>query len=132
MTIQDSNKIVTLTTSKTLDKIEKKEQGLYYIGFPEFPWCKELVPILVSRLPRSEKIYSLNTHSKSFSKNDQYRLQKIYSDYYEDNLTVPFVISINLRKETLTHVGTVFTHNEKINDLTKKEKEELMKILMSL
>ena len=59
-------------------------------------------------------------------------MQKIYSDYYEDNLTVPFVISINLRKETLTHVGTVFTHNEKINDLTKKEKEELMKILMSL
>lgn len=45
---------------------------------------------------------------------------------------MPFVISINLRKETLTHVGTVFTHNKKINDLTKKEKEELMKILMSL
>lgn len=40
---------------------------------------------------------------------------------------MPFVISINLRKETLTHV-----ENEKINDLTKKEKEELMKILMSL
>lgn len=33
---------------------------------------------------------------------------------------MPFVISINLRKETLTHVGTVLTHNAKINDLTKK------------
>lgn len=131
-TVTNNNKMITLTPSKTLDRMENKKQGLYYIGSPDCPWCRTLVPLLINELPSSKKIYSINTHGKNFSKKDHYRLQRIYSAYYNDDLTIPFIVSINSKGNTITHVGTVPTHDAKLNDLTNREKTELIKIINKL
>lgn len=126
------NNFVNIPPSEGINLIDSKKQGVYYIGYPECPWCRELEPLLAEEISSSKKIYSINIHDKGFTKHAQFKLDKIYSEYYNDELTVPLLISINSKQEIITHVGTVPGHNAKINKLSKSEKERLIKKIRSL
>ena len=48
ITIDSKNKIVYKTTEEVLDLIDKKKSFVLYFGFDTCPWCRSVVPTLVS------------------------------------------------------------------------------------
>ena len=48
ITIDSKNKMVYKTTEEVLDLIDKKKSFVLYFGFDTCPWCRSVVPTLVS------------------------------------------------------------------------------------
>ena len=115
-----------------LKKIESKEQGIYYFGFKQCPWCRELLPVLNKTLNENNvTAYTVDTKADYFLEKD--RLEKIFSDITkEKELTVPFVIFINSNGNIQYNIGTVDNHFADKKRLTNKQSKELTSNLNDL
>lgn len=118
--------------SNILNKIESKEQGIYYFGFKQCPWCRELLPVLNKTLNENNvTAYTVDTKADYFLEKD--RLEKIFSDITkEKELTVPFVIFINSNGNIQYNIGTVDNHFADKKRLTNKQSKELTSNLNDL
>lgn len=118
--------------SETLQKIENKEQGIYYFGFEKCPWCKELLPVLDQTLKENKlAAYTIDTKAESFYENN--KLEKIFTNITkEKELTVPFIIFINGDKNIRYNIGTVNNHFADKQRLSKKQRQELISNLDEL
>lgn len=61
LVIADDNPVEIVSEEKTLELLEKGT-GLIYMGFPDCPWCRSMVPVLLQTLDNSgiDKLYYLN------------------------------------------------------------------------
>ncbi|MFV0556511.1 MAG: transporter [Lactovum sp.] len=111
-----------------LDKLSKKEAGIYYFGFPECPWCQELQPMLEELLEFSQKeAYYIDIHDENFTKSDRAKLEKFYEESTgEKGLAVPFLVAINSFKDVETNVGTVEGHDASQEKMTENQDEKLL------
>lgn len=44
--VDETAQLVKDNQDDVVSRLEAKEQGMYYFGFPTCPWCVELLPVL--------------------------------------------------------------------------------------
>ncbi len=136
-------------------KLVKNKTGILYLGYPDCPWCKQLVPLLNKSAKASgvDSIYYIEDFYKMRpDKNDnpinkeEYKqlVDLIGSDIVKDNIIrVPLVLFINKGNIVSYHSGTYEGHvlKEKIDkdgnkkmyleDLTKSQENDIINVLNS-
>ena len=156
MTIEiPENNNVKYATSKEIIKLLKSGTGVIYFGFPECPWCRNALPVLLDATDCScqEDIYYFNALSIRDIKHldDDGKIvtdQKGTSDYYEivkllgDNLGAynglndesikrlyfPTIVFVKDGKIVSTHISTLDSQEDPYQNLTKKQEKELKNI----
>lgn len=118
---------------EVIRKIEAKEEGIYYFGFATCPWCIEFLPILDDALATTnQKAYVVDTRDARFTDNLVNRLELVYTQYHDGELSVPFLVVISEDTSMKTHVGTLENHDAYTEKLTGRQKEELEELLVAI
>ena len=128
--ISDHN-FETKKFSEIVQDLEDKVPGVYYIGYPECPWCMYLVPHLNDALKEHDlTAMYLNPQEPEFKNNvalaerfNAFRLS--FPDGVANEGSVPFVIVIAKDGSVQGHSGTAPSHDARTNDMTDMEIEYL-------
>lgn len=129
------NNYVSFDYDEVLSKIENKDQGLYFFGFSECPWCKEFVPVFQEALSATQaKAFYINVRSEKWGDSQVDRFER-FNNTLPDELRgdgVPYLIAIDGSGNVKTHVGTLPSHNAKERIMTADESSYLLRILKEL
>lgn len=152
--IDKENPIVYADAEKVIDLI-KNDTAVIYFGFPECPWCRNAIPVLLDATKELgiDKIYYYNALSirdkKSLDENgnivvedegtkEYEELVELLYDYLpiydglNDNtikrLYFPTVLFVKDGEVIGLHISTVETQENPYNELTKEQYEELKTI----
>ena len=143
--------VVQYTDYKEVFDILDKGTGVIYFGFPECPWCRNLVPVLMDAASEVgiEKIFYLNNREDRDTKvlenkkiitqkegtDDYYKLvdkmESILGEYEGLNdssikrLYFPTVIFVVEGKIVKYNIGTVDSQTDPYKKLTNEETKEL-------
>ena len=144
--IPEDNPIVYLNTYKELNKkIQNKDSFILYLGFPNCPWCRNIVPLLFDAVKENniDKIYYINPRVlKEENADDFDSLFNLLYDYLladeEGNkaLYVPDVYFFKDGKIIGHHLDTVESqtdprvplNDEQVNELKGIYNELILKI----
>lgn len=128
--------------------------GVVYFGFPECPWCRNAIPVLLEATKKNEinNVYYFNAKSirdekelkdgkivtKKEGTKEYYKIVDKLKDYLgpyeglEDDsikrLYFPTVVFVMGGKIVGTHIGTVDSQDDPSKPLTKDQKQELLDI----
>ena len=153
ITIPKDNNMKYITSKEVID-ILKNKTGVIYFGFPECPWCRSAIPVLINaaKCECLDEIYYFNALSirdiKHLDENgeivvdkegteDYYEIVKILGDKlssYEGlnddsikRLYFPTVVFVRDGEVVDIHISTVDSQKDPYKALTKDEKQELLK-----
>ena len=150
VTIPKNNNVKYASFDEVMDFLDSGT-GILYLGFPECPWCRNAVPVLIDRALENEveNIYYFNALSirdiKELKDGKIVTTKKGTKEYYKlvdklkDNLGAyeglnddsikriyfPTVVFVMGGKVVGTHIGTVDSQDNPYKPLTKKQKKEL-------
>jgi hypothetical protein len=143
-----NNHIFVSATANDVINILERGTGIIYFGYPESPFCQEIVKILneISKQNNIEEIYYLNTKELEETNPSAYqRILSLVSDYlyYEDDngnkiLYLPDVYFVKNGNIIGNHISTNLIHDELVHkegkwiDLTDREKNEIKNIFLGL
>lgn len=154
VSIPDSNKMKYINSDEVISILEKKT-GVIYFGFPNCPWCRNAVPVLIDAAIDSglDSIYYANLleerDTKKLDDEGQIVTEKEGSEAYykivdllKDSLGVyegldddsvkrlyfPTVVFVKNGKVEAVHIGTVDSQKDPYKELNSKEKEQLKDI----
>lgn len=69
--VDETAQLVKDNQDDVVSRLEAKEQGMYYSGFPTCPWCVELLPVLDKELQADHgKAYTVDVRGKHYSDAD--------------------------------------------------------------
>lgn len=114
-----------------VDDMIEKTPGVYYIGFPDCPWCQALVPHLNQALVEHDlKAQYINVKTPQFENNEALTKQylefiKTFEDGKANNGASPFLIVIDNDGIIKGHSGTAPSHDARKNEMTEAEVEFL-------
>ena len=151
--IPKDNNIKYVSFDELMDVLEDGT-GIIYFGFPECPWCRNALPVLLEAAKENEiqNVYYFN--AKSIRDDKELKDGKIVTnkegtkEYYElvdrlkynlgvyegleddsiKRLYFPTVVFVMGGKVVGTHIGTVDSQKDPSKHLTKKQKQELLNI----
>lgn len=154
MSLSENNPMYYASYEEVYDVLDKT--GVIYLGYPECPWCRNLVPELISvaKKVNVSKIYYINMHDErnQLTLNDDGELitekegtegyntlveklsdvLPVYSGLNDDSIKriyVPLVIFVKDGEVVDTHLGTLDSHTDPYIELTSDQKSELKNIL---
>lgn len=119
--------------------------GLYYFGFPDCPWCQEVVPLLVEEASRADQRFlyvqtrDLN-HNLRYSQDQARNMSLYFPDYFVRNdegkvvVYVPLIAAVKDGRLVAAHQGTVEghdAHQRKMTDDERKECQEAIRDVVS-
>jgi thiol-disulfide isomerase/thioredoxin len=152
--LDDDNPYVYATYDEVMD-ILKNKTGVIYFGFPECPWCRNMVPVLADAAKELgiEKIYYFNALDmrdiKSLDEDGNIVIEKEGTkEYYEliealgdsigsyeglnndsiKRLYFPTVVFVKDGKILNAHIGTLDSQEDPYVVLNKNQKNELKNI----
>lgn len=152
--IDENNPIVYVTYDEIINVI-KNDTAIIYFGFPECPWCRTAIPVLLDSANEMgiDKIYYFNALSirdkKSLDKDgniiveeegtEEYKeIVKLLYDFlpsYEGlndetikRLYFPTVVFIKNGKVVKSHIGTLDSQEDPYKKLTNEQYMELKEI----
>ena len=152
--VDKDNPFVYATYDEIID-ILKNKTGVIYFGFPECPWCRNMVPILSDAAKELgiNKIYYFNAldmrDKKSLDEDGKIVIEKEGTEEYKklveimyDYLSVyeglndesikrlyfPTVVFVKDGKIIGSHIGTLESQTDPYKELTKDQKSELKEI----
>lgn len=155
MTVDEKTPFVYIEVDEVIKKL-KKGTSVIYFGFPECPWCRNLVPVLVDAANELgvDKIYyynavkirdtkELDENGNVVTTNEGTKEYKEIVDILYDHLPVysgledetikrlylPTVVFIKDGKVIYLHTGTLESQEDPYVKLTKKQYNQLKKIL---
>lgn len=155
--IDEKNPMMYKDLEEILEILEDKT-GVIYFGFPECPWCRNLVPALMDAIKETEykNVYYCNALKDRDKKhldedgkividqegsNEYYDLVKkldkhlnSYKDLNDESikrLYFPTVVFVKDGKIVAFHEDTVASQEDPYKPLDKKQHEELMNILIT-
>ena len=133
--IPEDNPIIYLNTYKELNKkIQNKDSFILYLGFPNCPWCRNIVPVLFDAVKENniDKIYYINPRVlKEENADDFDSLFNLLYDYLladeEGNkgLYVPDVYFFKDGKIIGNHLDTVESQTDPRVTLNEEQVNEL-------
>lgn len=120
-------------SASVMKKINNLDNGIYYFGYPDCPWCKELVPVLNGLLEKNNlKANFVNIHEASFNEKYKEILLHFYLQHTsQKKVIVPLVVTIT-NKKIATHIGTVKNHDANKRKMTHQQVSDLRKKLMEM
>lgn len=153
VTIPKENNVKYADFDEVIDFLEEGT-GILYLGFPECPWCRNAVPVLIGSAIENEidDIYYFNALSIRDEKElkdgkivttkkgtkEYYKLVDKLKDYltpYEGledesikRIYFPTVVFVQGGKIVGSHIGTVDSQKDPYKVLTKKQTKELKEI----
>ena len=129
--VDETAQLVKDNQDDVVSRLEDKEQGMYYSGFPTYPGCVDLLPVLDKELQADDgEAYTVYVRGKHYSDADNAIVKKFSQTYTkEDKLYVPFVVAINSSGDVKVHVGMVDDHDATKDKMTKDQEQRLVKIL---
>ncbi len=157
VSIEEDNGMIYASYDK-IHEILTKGTGVIYFGFPECPWCRNALPMLLQAASNQglDEIYYFNARdirdTKSLDENgniitekegtkEYYELIEIMKDHlgeYEGlndesikRLYFPTVVFVKDGKILGIHVATVDSQTNPKIPLNEKQKEELVNIYMN-
>lgn len=151
--LENSN--VKYKNANEIIDILKNGTGVIYFGFPECPWCRNLVPILVDTLNQyTMPFYYYNAYEIRDNKHlddngdivvdkegtkEYYEIVDILKDYLgeysglNDNsikrLYFPTIVFVKEGKILYVHTGTLDSQEDPYVSLTDEQKNELANII---
>lgn len=155
ISIQDNNAVEYKDETEIID-ILKTGTGVIYFGFPECPWCRNLVPVLVNTISdySAGPIYYFNARSirdtKSLDENGNIVVEKEGTkEYYEivdilkdhlgsydglndesiKRLYFPTVVFVKDGEIKQVHIGTVDSQEDPFTPLNEEQNTELVSML---
>lgn len=155
MTVAENNPFVYIEVDEVIKKL-KKGSAVIYFGFPECPWCRNLVPVLIDAANELDvdTIYYYNAleirDTKELDKNGNVKITKegtkeykqivdilyehlpVYKGLDDDTikrLYLPTVVFIKDGKVIYLHTGTLESQEDPYKKLSNKQYNELKKIL---
>lgn len=140
MNIPSDNPMIYSNLTEILDVIKNKS-GIIYFGFPECPWCRNAVPVLLDSAKQNnvKKIYYLNPKEYRGQNNNQYQeLVDILSSHLNEDedgnkkLYVPDVYFVKNGKILGNNLGTVDSQEDPYIALSETQKSELDNIYTEL
>lgn len=154
ITIDEDNSVTYIDSKKTIEILEKGT-GVIYFGFPECPWCRNAVPILIDAARETgSDIYYFNALSIRDIKElkdeeivttkegteDYYKILELLSDKADTysglndesikRLYFPTVVFVRDGEVLSLHSGTVESQTDPYVSLTTDQKDELLNIYM--
>lgn len=153
--LENSN--VEYKTDKEIIDILKNGTGVIYFGFPECPWCRNIVPILVNTLnDYMVPFYYYNAYDirdvKHLDENgnivvdkqgtqEYYEIVNLLKEYLGEysglndssikRLYFPTIVFVKEGKVIYVHIGTLKSQNDPYKELTEEQKTELSNIISS-
>lgn len=154
--IPTKNKVEYINAKEVIEILEGKT-GVIYFGFPECPWCRNALPVLMEAVKESniDKIYYYNALSIRDKKHldddgkivvdekgtkDYQRILELLGDKadvydgLEDEsikrLYFPTVVFVREGKVISLHTSTVESQTDSSKELTKKQTKELKQIYL--
>ena len=137
--INNDNKIVYADYKTIFDVLDGT--GVIYFGFPECPWCRNAVPILLEAAEESgiKQIYYLNNHDDRDTKvlkdgevitenegtSNYNKLLEKLGDKAIKRLYYPTVVFVKNGEITDYIEGTVESQEDPYTPLTKNQRQEL-------
>ena len=155
MDLPKNNPMYYATYEEIYDVLEGT--GVIYLGYPECPWCRNLVPTLIESAKKVniDKIYYMNMHDErnKLVLNDDGEIETeqkgsegyntlvekikdvlpVYEGLNDDSIKriyVPFVIFVKDGEITDTHMGTLDSQENPYEELSDEQKTELKNILV--
>lgn len=114
--------------SDVMDDLENKKPGVYYAGFPECPYCSDLVPVLEDVLEETDTMATyIKVDDSGFDKiRDRFiDFDESLDESQQSGGGVPFVIVIDEDETIRTHVGTVEGYSPGVEEMSENQLEYL-------
>ncbi len=153
ITISKDNNVKYASFSEVKDFL-KNGTGILYLGFPECPWCRNAIPVLLKAAKENEVDTILYFNAKPIRDEKELKDGKIVTmkkgtkEYYElvnllkdvlgpyegledDNIKriyFPTAVFVMGGKITGAHVGTIDSQADPHKHLTAKQEKELLNI----
>ncbi len=153
LTIDKKNPIKYKTAEEIVDIIKNKT-GIIYLGYPECPWCRNAVPVLLEAAKQTgvNDIYYLNMHdirdkkelkdgkvvtveegTEGYKKilealGDKASVYKDLNDEGIKRIYVPLVVFVENGKVVATQESTVESQKDPYVKLTEEQEKELLNI----
>lgn len=150
----DKDNLMKYSSFKEIMDVLDEGTGIIYFGFPECPWCRNAVPVLIDAAKKNEigQIYYFDASKirdvKELKDGKVVTTKEGTKEYYQlvdklkdvlgpyegledesiKRLYFPTMVFVMGGKVVGTHIGTVDSQKDPYKGLTKKEKEELLKI----
>lgn len=150
----DEDNLMKYSSFKEIIDVLDEGTGIIYFGFPECPWCRNAVPVLIEAAKKNEigQIYYFDASKirdvKELKDGKVVTTKEGTKEYYQlvdklkdvlgpyegledesiKRLYFPTMVFVMGGKVVGTHIGTVDSQKDPYKGLTKKEKEELLKI----
>lgn len=150
----DENNLMKYSNFDEIMDVLNDGTGIIYFGFPECPWCRNAVPVLIDAAKKNEigQIYYFNASeirdvkelkdgkivtTKEGTKEYYKLLEKLndvlgpYDGLDDENikrLYFPTMVFVMGGKVVATHIGTVDSQKDPYKKLTENEEKELLKI----
>lgn len=150
----DEDNLMKYSNFKEIMDVLDEGTGIIYFGFPECPWCRNAVPVLIEAAKKNEigQIYYFDASKirdvKELKDGKVVTTKEGTKEYYQlvdklkdvlgpyegledesiKRLYFPTMVFVMGGKVVGTHIGTVDSQKDPYKGLTKKEKEELLKI----
>lgn len=136
-----------ITFDEAIGLFENGGSGLLYFGFPDCPWCQEVVPILAKQAKEAgvEVLYIRtrdDDKERIYTDAQKEAITPYLSAYMSDNeqgeltLYVPLIVSVSEGKAVKGHVGTVDGHDAHAGEMSEEQKaqaqEEILEVVESV
>ena len=142
ISLTDTSVFQEITMDECLKKWANKEDGVYYFGYEDCPWCQDAVPILKETAQEQGKsVYYIRTRDKDhnllYDERQKDELITYIGEYMEKNeegeltLYVPMVVQMMEGTIENCHIGTVEGYEPSEREMTENEKEYLKGIFES-
>ena len=131
-----------ITMDECLEKWANKEDGVYYFGYEDCPWCQDAIPILKEvAQSQNQSVYYIRTrdsnHELLYDERQKEELITYIGEWMEKNedgeltLYVPMVVEMMEGTIENCHIGTVEGYQPTEREMTENEKEYLKGIYES-
>ena len=154
----DDENVIHYSSYEEVFSILEGKSGVIYFGFPECPWCRNLVPVLLEAATDAglDTLYYLNNRSdrdqKSLNDNGKVVVEKDGTEeYYQlveklnsvlgeyeglnddsiKRLYFPTVVFVKDGKIVDSHIGTLDSQEDPNVSLTDDQHQELLELLTS-
>ena len=136
---KEDNWNIELTMEDALQKLDDHEDGVYYFGYEDCPWCQDAAPVL-KEVAQShyKKVYYIkirdDAHNLLYNDEQKERIISYFGDYMETNedgeltLYVPMVVQMKDGKVQNSHIGTLDSYDPNEREMTKEEIQKLKDI----
>ncbi|NME45188.1 transporter accessory protein [Faecalicoccus pleomorphus] len=136
---QKDDWFIALTMEDMLQKLEDQEDGVYYFGYEDCPWCLDAAPVLKEVAQEHQKeVYYIKTrdedHNLLYDDEQKERIINYLGEYMETNedgqltLYVPMVVEMKDGKVKNSHIGTVDSYDPNEREMTEEETKQLKDI----